>query len=184
MDDQFTIYIEKMHKTHDNLMEELAAIRAGRANPHVLDKIMVDYYGVPTPVQQVGNVSVPEARIISIQPWDKSMLKPIEKAINMSDLGINPINDGTVVRLVFPELTEERRKQLTKEVKKKGEEAKVAIRNIRRDAMDLAKKLEKSSEITEDDLKRQTKDIQNLTDHMCDKIDKSVEAKNKELMTV
>lgn len=184
MDDQFTIYIEKMHKTHDNLMEELAAIRAGRANPHVLDKIMVDYYGVPTPVQQVGNVSVPEARIISIQPWDKSMLKPIEKAINMSDLGINPINDGTVVRLVFPELTEERRKQLTKEVKKKGEEAKVAIRNIRRDAMDLAKKLEKSSEITEDDLKRQTKDIQDLTDHMCDKIDKSVEAKNKELMTV
>ena len=184
MDDQFTIYIEKMHKTHDNLMEELAAIRAGRANPHVLDKIMVDYYGVPTPVQQVGNVSVPEARIISIQPWDKSMLKPIEKAINMSDLGINPINDGTVVRLVFPELTEERRKQLTKEVKKKGEEAKVAIRNIRRDAMDLAKKLEKSSEITEDDLKRQTKDIQDLTDHLCDKIDKSVEAKNKELMTV
>ena len=184
MDDQFTIYIEKMHKTHDNLMEELAAIRAGRANPHVLDKIMVDYYGVPTPVQQVGNVSVPEARIISIQPWDKSMLKPIEKAINMSDLGINPINDGTVVRLVFPELTEERRKQLTKEVKKKGEEAKVAIRNIRRDAMDLAKKLEKSSEITEDDLKRQTKDLQDLTDHMCDKIDKSVEAKNKELMTV
>ena len=184
MDDQFTIYIEKMHKTHDNLMEELAAIRAGRANPHVLDKIMVDYYGVPTPVQQVGNVSVPEARIISIQPWDKSMLKPIEKAINMSDLGINPISDGTVVRLVFPELTEERRKQLTKEVKKKGEEAKVAIRNIRRDAMDLAKKLEKSSEITEDDLKRQTKDIQDRTDHMCDKIDKSVEAKNKELMTV
>lgn len=184
MDDQFTIYIEKMHKTHDNLMEELAAIRAGRANPHVLDKIMVDYYGVPTPVQQVGNVSVPEARIISIQPWDKSMLKPIEKAINMSDLGINPINDGTVVRLVFPELTEERRKQITKEVKKKGEEAKVAIRNIRRDAMDLAKKLEKCSEITEDDLKRQTKDIQDLTDHMCDKIDKSVEAKNKELMTV
>ena len=184
MDDQFTIYIEKMHKTHDNLMEELAAIRAGRANPHVLDKIMVDYYGVPTPVQQVGNVSVPEARIISIQPWDKSMLKPIEKAINMSDLGINPINDGTVVRLVVPELTEERRKQITKEVKKKGEEAKVAIRNIRRDAMDLAKKLEKSSEITEDDLKRQTKDIQDLTDHMCDKIDKSVEAKNKELMTV
>ena len=159
MDDQFTIYIEKMHKTHDNLMEELAAIRAGRANPHVLDKIMVDYYGVPTPVQQVGNVSVPEARIISIQPWDKSMLKPIEKAINMSDLGINPINDGTVVRLVFPELTEERRKQLTKEVKKKGEEAKVAIRNIRRDAMDLAKKLEKSSEITEDDLERRTKEI-------------------------
>lgn len=184
MDDQFTIYIEKMHKTHDNLMSELATIRAGRANPHVLDRIMVDYYGTPTPIQQVGNISVPEARLIQIQPWDKSLLKEIEKAINMSDLGINPTNDGTVVRLVFPELTEERRKELTKDVKRKGEEAKIAIRNIRRDAMDLAKKLEKSSEMTEDDLTRATKDIQELTDHMCEKIDKSVEAKNKELLTV
>ncbi len=184
MDDQFTIYIEKMHKTHDNLMSELATIRAGRANPHVLDRIMVDYYGTPTPIQQVGNVSVPEARLIQIQPWDKTLLKEIEKAINMSELGINPTNDGTVIRLVFPELTEERRKELTKDVKKKGEEAKIAIRNIRRDAMDLAKKLEKSSEMTEDDLTRATKDIQELTDHMCEKIDKSVEAKNKELMTV
>ncbi len=184
MDDQFTIHIEKMHKTHDNLMEELATIRAGRANPHVLDRITVDYYGTPTPIQQVGNVSVPEARLIQIQPWDKSMLKEIEKAINMSDLGINPVNDGTCIRLVFPELTEERRKELTKEVKKKGEDAKIAIRNIRRDAMDLAKKLEKSSEMTEDDLARATKDIQELTDHMVEKIDKSVEAKNKELMTV
>lgn len=184
MDDQFTIYIEKMHKTHDNLMSELATIRAGRANPHVLDRIMVDYYGTPTPIQQVGNISVPEARLIQIQPWDKSLLKEIEKAINMSELGINPTNDGTVIRLVFPELTEERRKELTKDVKKKGEEAKIAIRNIRRDAMDLAKKLEKSSEMTEDDLTRATKDIQELTDHMCEKIDKSVEAKNKELMTV
>lgn len=184
MDDQFTIYIEKMHKTHDNLMDELSTIRAGRANPHVLDRIMVDYYGTPTPIQQVGNVSVPEARLIQIQPWDKSMLKEIEKAINMSELGINPVNDGTVIRLVFPELTEERRKELTKDVKKKGEAAKIAIRNIRRDAMDLAKKLEKSSEITEDDLARATKDIQELTDHMCEKIDSSVEAKNKELMTV
>ncbi len=184
MDDQFTIYIEKMHKTHDNLMSELSTIRAGRANPHVLDRIMVDYYGTPTPIQQVGNISVPEARLIQIQPWDKSLLKEIEKAINMSDLGINPTNDGTVVRLVFPELTEERRKELTKDVKKKGEEAKIAIRNIRRDAMDLAKKLEKSSEMTEDDLTRATKDIQELTDHMCEKIDKSVEAKNKELLTV
>ena len=184
MDDQFTIYIEKMHKTHDNLMSELATIRAGRANPHVLDRIMVDYYGTPTPIQQVGNISVPEARLIQIQPWDKTLLKEIEKAINMSDLGINPTNDGTVVRLVFPELTEERRKELTKDVKKKGEEAKIAIRNIRRDAMDLAKKLEKSSEMTEDDLTRATKDIQELTDHMCEKIDKSVEAKNKELLTV
>lgn len=184
MDDQFTIHIEKMHKTHDNLMSELATIRAGRANPHVLDRISVDYYGTPTPLQQVGNISVPEARMIVIQPWDKTMLKEIEKAINMSDLGINPTNDGTVVRLVFPELTEERRKELTKEVKKKGEEAKIAIRNIRRDAMDLAKKLEKSSEITEDDLARQTKDIQELTDHMCEKIDRSVAEKNKELLTV
>ena len=132
----------------------------------------------------MGNVSVPEARLIQIQPWDKSMLKEIEKAINMSDLGINPVNDGTCIRLVFPELTEERRKELTKEVKKKGEDAKIAIRNIRRDAMDLAKKLEKSSEMTEDDLARATKDIQELTDHMVEKIDKSVEAKNKELMTV
>ncbi|MDD6281885.1 ribosome recycling factor [Oribacterium sp. HCP28S3_H8] len=184
MDDQFTIYIEKMHKTHDNLMEELAAIRAGRANPHVLDRIKIDYYGAQTPIAQVANISVPEARMIQIQPWDKSMLRAIEKAINMSDLGINPTDDGSVIRLVFPELTEERRKELTKDVKKKGEEAKIAIRNIRRDAMDLAKKLEKSSEITEDDLKRETKDIQDLTDHMCDKIDKSVEAKNKELMTI
>ena len=174
MDDQFTIYIEKMHKTHDNLMGELATIRAGRANPHVLDRITVDYYGTQTP----------EARIIQIQPWDKSVMKEIEKAINMSDLGINPTNDGQVIRLVFPELTEERRKELTKDVKKKGEAAKVAIRNIRRDAMDLAKKLEKNAEITEDDLARQTKDIQELTDHMIEKIDQSVEAKNKELLTV
>jgi len=162
MDDQFTIYIEKMHKTHDNLMSELGTIRAGRANPHVLDRIMVDYYGTPTPIQQVGNVSVPEARILQIQPWDKSVMKEIEKAINMSELGINPTNDGQVIRLVFPELTEERRKELTKDVKKKGEAAKIA----------------------EDDLSRQTKDIQELTDHMIEKIDKSVEAKNKELMTV
>lgn len=184
MDDQFNIHIEKMHKTHDNLMGELGTIRAGRANPHVLDRIMVDYYGTPTPVQQVGNISVPEARMIMIQPWDKSMLKVIEKAIITSDLGINPTNDGNSIRLIFPELTEERRKELSKDVKKKGEAAKVAIRNIRRDAMDLAKKLEKSSEITEDDLARQTKDIQELTDHMIEKIEKSVEEKTKELMTV
>lgn len=184
MDDQFTIHIEKMHKTHNNLMSELATIRAGRANPHVLDRITVDYYGTQTPLQQVGNISVPEARMLQIQPWDKGMLKEIEKAINLSDLGINPTNDGNTIRLVFPELTEERRRELTKEVKKKGEAAKVAIRNIRRDAMELAKKLEKNSEITEDDLSRQTKDIQDLTDHMIEKIDRSVEAKNKELMTV
>ena len=175
---------EKMKKAAQNLQRELGQIRAGRANPHVLDRITVDYYGTPTPIQQVGNVSVPEARLIQIQPWDKSMLKEIEKAINLSELGINPVNDGTVIRLVFPELTEERRKELTKDVKKKGEAAKIAIRNIRRDAMDLAKKLEKSSEMTEDDLARATKDIQELTDHRGEKIDSSVEAKNKELMTV
>ena len=165
MDDQFTIHIEKMHKTHDNLMSELATIRAGRANPHVLDRITVDYYGTQTPLQQVGNISVPEARMLQIQPWDKGMLKEIEKAINLSDLGINPTNDGSTIRLVFPELTEERRRELTKEVKKKGEAAKVAIRNIRRDAMELAKKLEKNSEITEDDLCRQTMDFQVLKVH-------------------
>lgn len=173
-----------MEKSIDALLNEYASIRAGRANPHVLDKIKVDYYGTPTPIQQVGNISVPEARMILIQPWEKSLIRPIEKAIQTSELGINPSNDGSVIRLVFPELTEERRKELTKDVKKKGEAAKIAIRNIRRDAMDLAKKLEKSSEITEDDLARATKDIQELTDHMCEKIDSSVEAKNKELMTV
>ena len=182
--EELKVYEDKMNKTLDVLLSDYGTIRAGRANPHVLDKIKVDYYGTPTPLQQVGNVSVPEARMIVIQPWEKSLLKPIEKAILTSELGINPTNDGQVIRLVFPELTEERRKELTKDVKKKGEAAKIAIRNIRRDAMDLAKKLEKNAEITEDDLSRQTKDIQELTDHMIEKIDKSVEAKNKELMTV
>ena len=184
MDDQFTIYIEKMHKTHDNLMDELATIRAGRANPHVLDRITVDYYGTPTPIQQVGTVSVPEARLIQIQPWDKSMLKEIEKAINLSELGINPVNDGTVIRLVFPELTEERRKELTKDVKKKGEAAKIAIRNIRRDAIDTAKKQEKSKEITEDDLKVLEKDIQTITDNAVKEADKMAAEKEKELLDV
>lgn len=184
MSEELKVYEEKMEKSIDALLNEYASIRAGRANPHVLDKIKVDYYGTPTPIQQVGNISVPEARMILIQPWEKSLIRPIEKAIQTSELGINPSNDGSVIRLVFPELTEERRKELTKDVKKKGEAAKIAIRNIRRDAMDLAKKLEKSSEMTEDDLARATKDIQELTDHMCEKIDSSVEAKNKELMTV
>ena len=184
MQESIKKFEEKMNKSIEVLLEEYASIRAGRANPHVLDRIKVEYYGTPTPLQQVGNVSVPEPRIIQISPWEKSLLKEIEKAINMSDLGINPTNDGQVIRLVFPELTEERRKELTKDVKKKGEAAKVAIRNIRRDAMDLAKKLEKNAEITEDDLARQTKDIQELTDHMIEKIDQSVEAKNKELLTV
>ena len=184
MSEELKVYEEKMEKSIDALLNEYASIRAGRANPQVLDKIKVDYYGTPTPIQQVGNISVPEARMILIQPWEKSLIRPIEKAIQTSELGINPSNDGSVIRLVFPELTEERRKELTKDVKKKGEAAKIAIRNIRRDAMDLAKKLEKSSEMTEDDLARATKDIQELTDHMCEKIDSSVEAKNKELMTV
>ena len=175
---------DKMTKTISVLKEELSVIRAGRANPAMLDKISVDYYGSQTPLKQMAGISSPDPRTIVIQPWDKSVMKEIEKAINMSELGINPTNDGQVIRLVFPELTEERRKELTKDVKKKGEAAKIAIRNIRRDAMDLAKKLEKNAEITEDDLSRQTKDIQELTDHMIEKIDKSVEAKNKELMTV
>ena len=184
MDDQFTIYIEKMHKTHDNLMDELATIRAGRANPHVLDRITVDYYGTPTPIQQVGNVSVPEARLIQIQPWDKSMLKEIEKAINVSELGINPVNDGTVIRLVFPELTEERRKELTKDVKKKGEAAKIAIRNIRRDANDAAKKQNKDGELSDDELKGMEEKIQKLTDKYVKDIDALIDSKSKEIMTV
>ena len=157
-------YEDKMNKTLEVLHEEFGAIRAGRANPHVLDKIRVDYYGTPTPLQQVGNVSVPEARMIVIQPWEKSLLKSIEKAILTSDLGINPTNDGTVIRLVFPELTEERRKDLAKDVKKKGEATKVAIRNIRRDANDAFKKMEKADEISEDDLKEAEETIQKLTD--------------------
>ena len=184
MDDQFTIYIEKMHKTHDNLMDELATIRAGRANPHVLDRITVDYYGTPTPIQQVGNINVPEARMIVIQPWEKSLLKAIEKAILTSDLGINPTNDGNVIRLVFPELTEERRKELAKDVKKKGEATKVAVRIIRRDANDAFKKSEKAGEMSEDDLKAAEEDIQKLTDKMIDKIDRAIDAKTKEIMTV
>ena len=184
MDDQFTIYIEKMHKTHDNLMSELATIRAGRANPHVLDRIMVDYYGTPTPIQQVGNVSVPEARLIQIQPWDKSLLKEIEKAINMSDLGINPTNDGKLIRLVFPELTEERRKEIAKDVKKHGEDAKVAIRNIRRDAIDTLKKHSKDEGVSEDEIKDLEDKCQKMTDKFIAEVDKAVEAKTKEIMTV
>ncbi|MBQ5869266.1 MAG: ribosome recycling factor, partial [Lachnospiraceae bacterium] len=153
MKEQLKLYEDKMEKTLNNLLEEYAGIRAGRANPHVLDKIKVDYYGSPTPIQQVGNISVPEARIIVIQPWEKSLLKAIEKAIQTSDLGINPNNDGTCIRLIFPEMTEDRRKELSKDVKKKGENAKVAIRNIRRDANDSFKKLSKSADISEDEIK-------------------------------
>ena len=153
MSEELKVYEEKMEKSIDALLNEYASIRAGRANPHVLDKIKVDYYGTPTPIQQVGNISVPEARMILIQPWEKSLIRPIEKAIQTSELGINPSNDGSVIRLVFPELTEERRKELAKDVKKKGDSAKVAIRNIRRDANEAFKKMEKNDEISEDDLK-------------------------------
>ena len=184
MDEKLKVYDDKMTKTINNLGSELAAIRAGRANPHVLDKLTVDYYGVPTPIQQAANISVPEARMIQIQPWEKSMLKEIEKAILMSDIGINPTNDGTVVRLMFPELTEERRKELVKDVKKKGEGAKVAIRNIRRDANDMIKKQQKANEISEDEQKDAEDEIQKMTDEFIAKIDTMVEDKSKEIMTV
>ena len=184
MNEKNKIYDDKMTKTINNLDGELATIRAGRANPHVLDKLAVDYYGTPTPIQQVANVSVPEARMIQIQPWEKSMLKAIEKAIVTSDIGINPTNDGTSIRLVFPELTEDRRKELAKDVKKKGEGAKVAIRNIRRDAMDSIKKMEKAGDISEDDLKQGEEKIQKITDKMIEKVDKAIETKTKEIMTV
>lgn len=183
MDERLNVYEEKMSKTLDNLNGELATIRAGRANPNVLNKLTVDYYGSPTPIQQVANVSVPEARMIQIQPWEKSMLKEIEKAILTSDLGINPTNDGTSVRLIFPELTEERRKELAKDVKKKGEAAKVAVRNIRRDGNEAFKKL-KGSEVSEDVIKDMEADLQKLTDKYIAKVDKSVETKSKEIMTV
>ena len=182
--EKLQIYETKMNKSLDALQNEYASIRAGRANPHVLDKLRVDYYGTPTPIQQVGNVSVPEARMIVIQPWAKSLLKAIEKAILTSDLGINPTNDGSVIRLVFPELTEERRKELAKDVKKKGEATKVAIRNIRRDANDTFKKMEKGDEISEDDRKEAEEKIQKLTDKMIAEVDKAVENKTKEIMTV
>ena len=183
MHEKLKIYEEKMTKTLANLDGELAAIRAGRANPNVLNKIVVDYYGTPTPIQQVANVSVPEARMIQIQPWEKSMLKVIEKAIQVSDLGINPTNDGTTLRLVFPELTEERRKELVKDVKKKGEAAKVAVRNIRRDGNDMLKKL-KGSEISEDEIKDMEDELQKTTDRFIKEVDKAVEVKSKEVMTV
>ena len=184
MQDELKVYEEKMEKSIEAMMSEFASIRAGRANPHVLDKIKVDYYGTPTPIQQVGNISVPEARMILIQPWEKSLIKPIEKAIQTSDLGINPNNDGSCIGLVFPELTEDRRKELAKDIKKKGEAAKVAVRNIRRDANDAFKKMEKNNEISEDDLKDAETGIQKITDKAIEKIDKAVDNKTKEVMTV
>lgn len=179
-----TKYEEKMKKSIDSLDREYNSIRAGRANPHVLDKLRVDYYGTPTPLQQVGNISVPEPRIIVIQPWESSLLKKIEKAILTSDIGINPTNDGKVIRLVFPELTEEHRKTLVKDVKKKAEAAKVAVRNIRRDANDALKKANKNSEITEDELKEYQNKVQKMTDKYIKVIDQSMDEKSKEILTV
>ena len=177
-------YEEKMKKSLANLEEEYGAIRAGRANPRILDRIQVDYYGTPTSLQGVANISVPEARMIQIQPWDAGLIKDIEKAILASDLGLTPANDGKVIRLVFPELTEERRKELVKDVKKKGEEAKVAIRNIRRDANDAVKKEAKANEISEDDQKQLEDKIQKLADEYVKKIDQAIDAKSTEVMTV
>mgnify|MGYP000393968108 FL=1 len=184
MQEKIKVYEEKMVKSYEVLLDEYASIRAGRANPHVLDKLRVDYYGTPTPLQQVANVSVPEPRMILIQPWERKLIKDIEKAILTSDLGINPNNDGNAIRLVFPELTEERRKELAKDGKKMGDGFKVAVRIIRRDANDAIKKMEKAGEISEDDQAEGEEKIQKITDKMIEKIDKAVEAKTKEIMTV
>ena len=183
MDERIQKYEDKMKKTLASLESELATIRAGRANPHILDKLTVDYYGAPTPLQQVANITVPEARMIQIQPWESSLIKGIEKAILVSDLGLNPSNDGKVIRLVFPELTEERRKELVKDVKKKGEAAKVAVRNIRRDANDAYKKLAKQ-DVSEDEIKELEDKIQTSTDKYIKEVDAAVDVKSKEIMTV
>lgn len=183
MNEKLQVYDTKMQKSVNSLEAELATIRAGRANPNVLNKLTVDYYGVPTPIQQAANISVPEARMIQIQPWDKSLIKAIEKAILTSDIGINPSNDGSVIRLIFPELTEDRRKEIVKDVKKKGEAAKVAIRNIRRDGNDAFKKL-KGTDISEDEIKDLESELQKLTDKYIANIDKAVDVKSKEVLTV
>ena len=183
MDDRIKPYDEKMKRAYDFLVTDLGTIRAGRANPHVLDRIKVDYYGTMTPIQQVGNITVPDPRMIQIAPWEKSLIKEIEKAIMTSDIGITPSNDGAVIRLVFPELTEERRKELAKDIKKKGEDNKVAIRNARRDGMDAFKKLAKE-EVSEDEIKELGDDLQKLTDKYIKDIDKLIEEKSKEIMTV
>lgn len=180
----YNIIEEKMKKAIFHLTEELANIRAGRANPAILNKVMVDYYGASTPINQVGSISVPEARQILITPWDKSLIGPIERAINVAELGINPINDGNCIRLTFPELNEERRKELAKDVKALGEEAKIAIRNVRREAMDSAKSLLKSSEISEDELKQVEEKIQKITDKYVSDVDAEIAKKEKEVMEV
>ena len=184
MNVDFTEYAKRMEKSLDHLTEEFGAVRAGRANAKVLDRITVEYYGSETPLNGVATISTPDARTLVIQPWDTNLLKEIQKAIQTSDLGINPQNDGKVIRLVFPQLTEERRKDLTKQVKKYAEEAKVAMRNIRRDGMDYVKKLKKNSEITEDDQKKAEKDLQDLLDKMIKKVDAATAAKEKELMSI
>ncbi len=178
------VYEEKMNKTISVFEENLSEIRAGRANPAILNKITVDYYGVPTPINQVAGISVPEARMILIQPWDMNLLKEIEKEILKSDIGINPNNDGKVIRLAFPELNEERRKEIVKDIRKLAEEAKVAIRSIRRDAMDEAKEMQKKSEITEDDLKNEENEIQKLTDKKVEEIDSMLASKEREVMSI
>ena len=183
MNERLKSYDEKMSKTYQHLDFDYGTIRAGRANPHVLDRVKVDYYGTPTPIQQVGNITIPEPRMIQIAPWEKSLIKDIEKAIMMSDVGITPSNDGVVIRLIFPELTEERRKDLAKEVKKKAEEAKVAVRNIRRDGNDAFKKLVKE-EVSEDEIKELQDQLQKLTDKYIKDIDGLMEKKTKEIMTV
>ena len=180
----FSEFESRMNKTISVFEENLSEVRAGRANPAILNKISVEYYGTPTPINQVAGISVPEARLIMIQPWDTSILKEIEKAILASDIGINPNNDGKVIRLAFPELTEERRKELVKEIKKMAEESKVAIRAIRRDAIDKAKAMQKNSEITEDDLRGAEDSVQKLTDKKIEEIDKILADKEKEILTV
>ncbi len=184
MDERIQKYEDKMKKTLSGFEAELATIRAGRANPHILDKLTVDYYGTPTPIQQVANVTVPEARMIQIQPWESSLIKKLEKAILASDLGLNPNNDGKSIRLIFPELTEERRKELVKDVKKKGEASKVAVRNIRRDANDAFKKLSKQGDVSEDEIKDLEDEVQKLTDKYIKDVDAVVEKKSKEILTV
>lgn len=175
---------KRMQKSVDNLKDEYSTIRAGRANPHILDRLRVDYYGTPTPIQQVANVSVPEARMIQIQPWEASLIKEIEKAILTSDLGLTPNNDGKTIRLVFPELTEDRRKELAKDIKKKGDNAKVAIRNIRRDANDVIKKDNKAGDISDDEAKNSEDEIQKITDKYIGIIDSAIDDKTKEILTV
>lgn len=177
-------YEEKMSKSVDSLRSEYASIRAGRANPHILDKLRVDYYGTPSPLQQVANITVPEARTIIIQPWEASLIKEIEKAILTSDLGVTPNNDGKAVIINFPELTEDRRKEMVKDVKKKGEAAKVAVRNVRRDANEAVKRMNKANEISEDELKDNEDKIQKMTDKFIGQIDAAIEEKSKEILTV